>query len=327
MGRPPQIGLIGARRIHQGLGPFIARDLASHGAEVAMVLGRTAESAKEAAREIEARTGIRPRATAEQDTFLAADLDAVCVLTPKGSHGALIEASLSAGRHVLCEKPVFWHPETGDWGAAARDLEDRFAATGLVFAVNAQWPWAIPAFEDLHGAVQKVPRSLAMGLAPASIGREMIGDAAPHPLSLAQALRPDLERLTAVTFGRREPSALDFTAILEGEHGPLELRVELGPKIGSKLSSSGAPPPREAWFAIDGKRADRCVRASDYALFLRDGARIVDLPDPLTGRIAAFVQEVQSANAAGRPRRAPDRTSSRRAEMLAVLDAAFVSQD
>lgn len=319
MGRPLQIGLIGARRIRQGLGPFIARDFTSCGAEVALVLGRTDASAESAAHEIEVRTGARPRATADRSAFFAADLDAVCVLTPKGTHGASIESSLHAGRHVLCEKPVLWHPEAGDWGADARDIEDRFAAKGLVFAVNAQWPWAIPAFESLHGPLQEVPRSLAMGLTPASTGREMIGDAAPHPLSLAQALRPDLERLSTVTFGRQEPAAVDFTAILEGALGPFELRVE--------LRGSGAPPPREAWFAVDGKRADRCVRASDYALFLREGARIVDFPDPLGERIAAFLRDVQSQEAAGRPRRTPDRTCSRRLGMLADLDAAFTSED
>ena len=317
MGPPLKVGMIGARRIRQGLGPYIARDLHAHGAEVSLVLGRTQKSAEDAAQEIGETAGGRPRATSDRASFFAADLDVICVLTPKGTHGPFVEASLNAGRHVLCEKPLFWHPETGDWAAAARDLEDRFAAKGLVFGINAQWPWTVPAFEELHGPLQDLPRTLSMGLTPASNGREMIGDAAPHPLSLAQALRPDLERLVSVAFEGRGPSDIDFTAVLEGEHGPFEIHAE--------LRGSGAPPPREAWFAIDGKRVDRCIRTSDYALFLRDGARVVDLPDPLGLRIAAFLGDARAAEEAGRPVRTPDRTASRRAGMLSALDSAFDS--
>lgn len=315
MGRPLQVGLIGARRIRQGLGPFIARDLVAHGAEVAMVLGRTEKSAGGAARGIEAITGERPRATSDEDKFFGADLDAICVLTPKGTHGSYVEACLAANRHVLCEKPLLWGSELGDWGARVADLEDRFAAKGLAFAVNAQWPWALPAFEALHGPLPPIPRRLAMGLAPASTGREMIGDAAPHPLSLAQALRPDLDRLASVAYRRGGADTLSFTAVLAGEHGDFEVLAE--------FRGSGAPPPREAWFAIDGQRVDRCIRASDYALFLRDGAKIVDLPDPLGARVGAFVSDVLAAEAAGRPAKSPDRVASRRAAMLASLDAAY----
>ena len=119
----PRFGLIGARRVHQGLGPFIARDVAAAGGEVVAVLGRSPESAEAAASAAALRMegdGPTPAATADVDEFFAHGLDAVCVLTPAGTHGDFVEAALAHGCHVLAEKPFLWYPET-DWAARAAD--------------------------------------------------------------------------------------------------------------------------------------------------------------------------------------------------------------
>lgn len=317
-----RIGIVGARRARQGLGPFVARDLATLGAEVTHVLGRTEESARAAATEIAGQTSVEPFPLLDPDEFDAAPLDAVCVLTPRGHHLEWVERALAAGRHVLVEKPVLWHgPDTAEgsgWRARVDDLGGRFARRGLVLAVNAQWPWTLPAFAALHGTSAETPRSLEMGLAPASEGRAMLGDALPHPLSLALALRPDLERLTSCTFDLDGAARCEVRAELAGERGPLSLRVEL-----SGRDLGGA---RAAWYAVDGRRADRCVRERDYALFLRDGARVVDLADPLRERLRAFLAEVGHAEAAGRPARELDPRPGRAAGLLEAIDAAFPDQ-
>ena len=67
-----RIGIVGARRARQGLGPFVARDLAALGAEVTHVLGRTEESARAAATEIAGQTSAKPVPLSEPDEFDAA---------------------------------------------------------------------------------------------------------------------------------------------------------------------------------------------------------------------------------------------------------------
>lgn len=310
-----EIGLIGARRVRQGLGPFVARDLVALGARVPVVLGTTRSSGAEAAKCIEQLTGHRPEATCDRQKFFARDLDAVCVLTPAGTHIEFVEAALEQRLHVLCEKPVFWHPDEGDWGERARDLEDRFAAAGLVLAANAQWPWTIDAFRALRPEVDlENAEHLEMGLAPASTGAQMIGDALPHALSLAQAIRPGLSSVEESSFEHVGRHSLRIRAVLvePGAAGALSLDVH--------LNGDAREMPREAWYAVDGARADRCVRPSDYAMFFRSGARLVDLPDPLRLRIGAFVESVGRA---GDGDVARDRSLSNRAMMLAALDRAY----
>ena len=308
-----RVGLVGARRARQGLGPFIARDLDRLGTDVRIVLGTSEGSAEAAARDIRALTPIKPRPTASAEAFFGEGLDLVCVLTPAGTHIPFIEQALAHGCSVLTEKPVFWHPDTGDWAGRARDLEDRFHAAGLVLAVNAQWPWTLPAYGELHGPPKAAPRSLAMGLAPASLGAQMIGDAVPHPLSLAQALIPSLDGARDVTFESPGDRSVRVHATLTGPSAELALEVH--------LMGDAQNQPREAWYAIDGKRADRCVRKDDYAMFLRHGAQVVDLPDPLFARLGTLVRDLEDPEAeATSP---VDRSLSKRVAMLASIDAAF----
>ena len=307
-----RFGIVGARRVRQGLGPFIARDLARLGHRVAAVLGRSEGSARAAAYDVHAASDQSPEPFGDRAAFLRSGLDAVVVATPAGTHVVEVEAALRAGLHVLAEKPLLWHPET-DWVRTAERLEDVAHVAGVTLAGNAQWPWTLGAYAALFGLDRGAlvgAQRLAMGLAPASTGRQMIGDALPHPLSVAQALRPDLDRAADVRFERDGDARLVVRAALEGDGPPVALEVH--------LDGAAAAPPRRAWLELDGRRAERCVRPRDYALFLRDGARLVDLPDPLSARIAAFCDAVAAAD---RPA-APDRTLSRRAAILAAIDAA-----
>ena len=312
----PRFGLIGARRVRQGLGPFIARDIAAAGGEVTCVLGRSRDSAGEAA-DAAARLlpgGKRPVATASEDEFFAHSLDAVCVLTPAGTHGDFVEAALAHGCHVLAEKPFLWLPET-DWTQRAESLEDRFAESGLLLETNAQWPWTLGPLERALGRSVAGTKRLAMGQQPASEGIQMIGDSAPHPLSLAQTIAPDITEFSALEVDEKSVHEIHIRGTLRGEHSQLEIEMQLD---GRPLGPDAGP--RQAWIEIDGTRVDRCIRPRDYALFFRRGGALFDLPDPLTLRLADFVSKVRSRRK--RSPVAPDRTISRRAALLkSIADA------
>ena len=313
----PRFGLIGARRVHQGLGPFVARDIAAAGGEVAAVLGRSQESAGEAADAAAQLMPDRgaPIATAKLDEFFSQRLDAVCVLTPAGTHGKFVEAALARGCHVLDGKPFLWFPET-DWTASAGSLEERFAEAGLLLETNAQWPWTRGALERALGRSLTGTKRLAMGQQPASRGLQMIGDSAPHPLSLAQAIAPDITEFSSLEVDGKSADEIRVRGTLRGEHSQLEFEMQLDGR--PTAPDSG---PRETWIEIDEIRVERCIRPRDYALFFRRGSALFDLPDPLTLRLADFVEKVRSPRKKGTL--VPDRTISRRAALLKSITDAF----
>lgn len=292
--RAPRIAIVGARRVRQGLGPFVTRHLVSLGAEVPAFLGTSASTINIAARELEDTAGLRPNGyTSLPDLLEREEVDALAILSPAETHGHYLEAALLAGLHVLSEKPFLWGAE--GLAARAHRLSESFEARGLLLAENCQWPYTLGAFAELHpGALSGPTEAFAMRLSPASRGAEMIGDALHHPLSVLQQLEPSPSaHLSHIRFSSRALDASELCVEFEYvmQSGSVPCRVEL---------IHGDALPREASLSINGRLARRRVRMEDYAQYLedperRDGEQTheVRLPDPLTALLQDFITDLR----------------------------------
>jgi hypothetical protein len=316
--RPPRLAINGPRRVHQGLGPFVARDLCAAGAVVAGVLGTSAATSDAAARELADRFGIDARPYVALDALLEREaVDGLVILSPSASHETWLARALEAGLHVLCEKPLVW----GGEGIAARaaELVEGFRARRLLLAENCQWPFGLPAFRALHPDLPEgLPTAFAMHLAPANPGERSLGDSLPHPLSLLQALAPaEAPRLEGIRIASHSATSADldlaFDYVVPGGRVPCEIRLRQHASI-----------PRPAGFSVGGRRAERHIAMPGYRMELRDGSRCVPLADPLTARVAAFCSELCAVLEG----RAPTDPAPilRRMEMLECLVAASRSQ-
>lgn len=92
-----KVGIIGL-----GFGTQVhAPAFQSEGWEVAAFCSRNAGNARKAAD----AAGVRGVFNDPAELFARADIDAVAISTPPGSHHRLTMAALAAGKHVICEKP------------------------------------------------------------------------------------------------------------------------------------------------------------------------------------------------------------------------------
>lgn len=280
----PRVALVGARRARQGLGPYVARSLAAHGASVPAFVGTSAASVEAAAAGLREGFGIEAQGYLDASSLLAAhELDALAILSPAETHAEWLAVALEAGLHVLVEKPLLWGGE--DDVARAASLGAAFAERGLLVVENCQWPYTLDAFDSLHpGARAERPTRFAMELSPASLGVQMIGDALPHALALLQALVPATEEsLVDVRFSttRLDADELDvaFEWHADGHVVSCLVSLRLGPE-----------QPRRASYAVDGHWAHRLIRTADYAQFFGEGARLVDVPDPLDLLVGDFAR-------------------------------------
>ena len=283
--KAPRLGLIGARRVRQGLGPFVARELADAGAEIPCVLGTREDSVAEVRDELASELGSKPRGYTDIAKLVAGEpLDALVILSPAETHESYLRSAAQAGLHSLCEKPLVWGGDGLTERAAARI--DAFRSRGLLLAENCQWPFTLDAFRALHPRWQRAcPERFAMHLAPASRGLQSLGDCLPHPLSLLQSLAP-----------AAEPCVADIRFDAEGEDGlrlafryvadAHEVAVEL-------LLRPGASAPRPAGYEIDGHPAERSVQLPAYTMELQSGERSVPLADPLRARLRAFLADLE----------------------------------
>ena len=92
-----RIGIIGV-----GFGAQVhAPGFRSEGWDVAAICSRSREKAEKAA----ADSGVAGIHTDPLELIGRDDIEAVAIITPPGAHHDLSIAALSAGKHVLCEKP------------------------------------------------------------------------------------------------------------------------------------------------------------------------------------------------------------------------------
>jgi predicted dehydrogenase len=278
------VGLVGAGRRRQGLGPFVARDLVRAGARVPCFVTTSAATRDAVGGQLAASCGVEARGYTNPDEMLARErLDALAILSPAETHAHYLESALAAGLHVLCDKPLVWAHE--DLAADAARLVGAFDRAGLRLWENCQWPYTLPAYEQLFpGALRRPPEHFFMLMQPASAGTQAFGDSLPHILSLLQALVPgDSPTLVDARFAIVEPERGDQTVSFRYRTDRWSTRVDV------HLKPTDASP-REAAFALDGRLARRRVEGESYRLsFVSDDDRSVPLDDPMTLLIADFV--------------------------------------
>jgi predicted dehydrogenase len=311
----PRIGIVGARRERQGLGPFVARDLVRLGARVPAFVTTTAASRESARAAFERDCGVQARGYLSVDEMLASEsLDALAILSPSHSHGAYLEAALGAGLPVLCDKPLVWDED--DLANRAHEIIAAFESAGLMLWENCQWPYTLDAYERLfRGALDRPPERFWMTMQPASAGLQALGDSLPHGLSLLQALIPGEDAvLEDIRLELEDPDAWIVRLAFRYRTRDWSTQAEV------RLVPS-AVSPRTAAYALDGRRANRCVSGDDYQLsFAAEDGRAVALDDPMTLLLADFVAAL-SGRSDGR-----QRTDIReRMGLLAQLVAAYRS--
>jgi predicted dehydrogenase len=292
--RELRIGMVGAGRSRNGLGPFVARAFELAGARVVAVSGR--DPARAAANAMELGKGLGHAVAAAPDAvaLCRAGLDALAVTSPQEHHLQALQAALAAGIPCLCEKPLVGDADVAQGLAAAA----AFAQRGLLLAENCQWPLVLPAIDALHGPLRGPARRVAMGLSPIGIGaRTMVRDTLSHLLSVVQAVAgaPAVTGATAelqlrdVELDDRSDQALACTLRLSFVHRGGDLHAEL------QLRHCEAQP-RPAWVEVDGRRVDRRI-GSGYAIAFAGGGREVAVADPMHELVAAFVADLRQRSA------------------------------
>jgi hypothetical protein len=283
---PLRVGILGAGRSRQGLGPFLARALEAAGATVVAVAGRDLAGGQRAAAELEALLG-HPVAAASDAVALARAVDALVVAAPVAGHLAGLDAALAAGVPCFCEKPLV----AAEDAAAGLQRIAAFRARGLLLAENCQWPEVLPTLRALHpDALRTPPRKVAMGLSPAEPGPAMVADSLSHVLSVAQAVA-ELAPTAAPLRVRQSNPSPSATANLVAfavptSAGPLDIELHL---------QVCATQPRPAWLQVDGWRMDRRIGPGYRISFAAADGRELPCEDPLARLVYGLRPLLQQA--------------------------------
>lgn len=296
---PRSVAVIGARRVRQGTGEFVARELAQRGWRVPAIVGTTPESVEAARAGLRERHGIDARGYTSLAALLEREaVDAVAICSPHEAHLAQLELALEARLHVFAEKPLYWRKGLASADPAEVEetvgrLVDRALEAGRYLHLNAQWPYTLESFYALHPEARGVrPRSFGMWLAPMTTGADAVVDAGSHLISMLQALLGP-GQLAEVTVVHEAPDRVRVT--LDYAHAAGTTAAEL-------LLTRCHEPPRPAGYRLDGRPIERRIDMPSYRFSFEADGRTVPVRDPLAASVEDFVTSVATG-------RRPDRAA------------------
>jgi len=278
-----KIAVIGAGRRRNGIGAYSARFAHVEGARVVAVLAQDMAIARSDADGLK-EYGITAEAYGNMDALIDDHSPDACIIaSPAITHADYCSRALDSGMHVLCEKPFTWG--NGCDPGLAVPLLDKAQAQGLAVAMNSQWPFVLPAYEQLCG-LPPAPQitSFYIRLAPLSKGRDMIPDAMPHALSLLYSvLGPgSLEQVEL----QPAPERLQVSFVYYTSDCRCHVTAELVHETCQ---------PRSFAFGFNGKIAQRSIDMATYALEFTCDGRSLEVEDPLHLSVRDFLHACRSS--------------------------------
>jgi NAD(P)-dependent dehydrogenase (short-subunit alcohol dehydrogenase family) len=282
---PLRIGIVGAGRSRNGVGPFLARAFEREGALIVGCSGRDAARAEANAAQLASSLGHSVQSYGDVRSLCASGIDALVVASPAEHHLESLQAAAAIGLPCLCEKPLVDPASVEDAMAAILD----FTEAGALLAEHAQWPCLLPALDALYGSAHDGAASrVEMGLSPITgEPRLMAEDSLPHLISMAWAVaRPGHGELLTLLEARGEfpsPGRGRIDLALAGPRGRIDATL---------LVEQHLEQPRPAWFSVDGRRADRRI-GEGYKLSFCGNGREVAVEDPLQTLVGQFVRNLR----------------------------------
>lgn len=191
------------------MGHWHARNLVRCGGKVAAVLDRNPE----AARRLASRFGGAHTGSTFADILAGGKIDVLHVCTPLETHGELVAAALTAGLHVLAEKPL----------VPTRVETERLYALAATHRVQLCPVHQFPFQRGVHQAAAKLSRIgrlrhfEARFCSAGGAGKNhealdaIVADILPHPLSLMARLAPGSLQSVGWNLSRSAPGELRAT--------------------------------------------------------------------------------------------------------------------
>ncbi|MBS3809590.1 MAG: Gfo/Idh/MocA family oxidoreductase [Desulfobacterales bacterium] len=279
--------IIGAGRRRNGIGQYIGKYFQKNGAEIVSVLGTTQATAQEAASALKSY-GAGAVAYSDFSVMIKEKSpDAVVIASPARTHYEYLLKCVEQGVHVFCEKPfVRTDKNCGDPVSLLDPLFEKAGRNHLKIAMNCQWPFSLPFYEELCGPVgPESVETFFIRMSPMASGREMISDSIPHALSILYRV-----------FGPGDIYHLFYRADEEKNE---EMEIKFNYASASGLCRSHVKlvrtdcQPREFSYGFNGRIVERVLDVDTYDIFFRYSGKTMQISDPLELSVRDFISAVE----------------------------------
>lgn len=307
-----KVGIAGA----SGIGRHHAKWYSRLGCEVAAIFATSRESGEAAAARMRDEFPFTGRVWTEWDEFVKdSGIEACSVCSPADRHAGNIVSLAAAGIHILCEKPLLWSSDADAHSLRqeSQRVADAVRSAGVIFALNAQYPAAMPGWRELHDRITPRPpsmRLLLFRMESRGANRGLPGpedswiDLGPHPLAIVDHISPGaVDPATITHLDGPASTSVQFKWV--GERGTTDVRI---------LCRRVADGPVRRQVGNENLLVDyqAVERDGEFSTLLRSGPHRWTGPDLMQVSIESFVEAVREAS--------PDR-------VLVSLDSALRQQE
>jgi hypothetical protein len=276
--------IIGAGRNKSGIGQYIGKYFQKNGSTVVSVLG-TSEKTASSAYSMLTQYGIHATYYTNFHRMMKRERpDAVVIASPALTHYEYLIKCVKEGVHIFCEKPFVWQDKTDiDINSLLKNIFETAENNNLKIAMNSQWPFSLPYYEQLCGPVdgQKVD-TFFIRLSPVVSGKDMILESVPHALSILYAVFGDGEISNLSIEAYKEKLITTFHYIFTT--GYCEVIIELVKTI---------LPPRSFSYGFNDKIIHRFLDLDIYDISFKYSDKILRIRDPLELSVQDFISAVR----------------------------------
>jgi hypothetical protein len=276
--------IIGAGRNKSGIGQYIGKYFQKNRATVRSVLGTTEKTARKASSTL-TQYGIHATHYTDFKCMMKTEQpDAVVIASPALTHYDYLIKCVTEGVHIFCEKPFVWQDKNDiDINSLLKNIFETAENNNLTIAMNSQWPFSLPYYEQLCGLVhsQKVD-TFFIRLSPVVSGKQMILESVPHALSILYMVLGEGQIGNLSIQGDKEKIITRFHYIFTA--GFCEVVVELVRTI---------LPPRSFSYGFNGKIIHRMLDLDTYNIFFKYSENTLMIKDPLELSVQNFISAVK----------------------------------
>ncbi|OEU64703.1 MAG: hypothetical protein BA867_02345 [Desulfobacterales bacterium S5133MH16] len=276
--------IIGAGRNKSGIGQYIGKYFQKNRASVVSVLGTTEKTVRKAS-SILTQYGIDAAYYTDFNSMMKRERpDAVVIACPALAHYEYLINCVKEGVHVFCEKPFVWQDNTDmDITSLLENIFETAESNDLIIAMNSQWPFSLPYYEQLCGPVdsQKVD-TFFIRLSPMVSGKEMILESVPHALSILYMVFGDGEIGNLSIEAYKEKIITTFHYTFTTSY--CEVMIELVRTI---------LPPRSFSYGFNDKIIHRVLDLDTYDISFKYSDKTLKIRDPLELSVQDFISAVR----------------------------------
>jgi len=276
--------IIGAGRNKSGIGEYIGKYFQKNGGTVISVLGTTEETARKAS-SILTQYGINAACYTDFSCMMKRERpNSVVIASPARTHYEYLINCVKEGVHIFCEKPFVWQDDSDiNITSLLENIFETAESNDLKIAMNSQWPFSLPYYEQLCGPVhsQKID-TFFIRLSPVVSGKQMILESVPHALSILYTVLGDGQIGNLSIRGDKEKIITTFHYIFTS--GYCEVMIKLVRTI---------LPPRSFSYGFNGKIIHRVLDLDTYDIFFKCSDKILKIRDPLELSVQDFISAVK----------------------------------